>query len=67
MQAPAMGSIVTPAAPLKFDSVRAEATFLPRLGQHTVEVLEHAGLARASIDNLLAAGAAVQSSHKENF
>ena len=65
MQDPAMGSIVTPSAPLKFDSARARPSLPPRLGEHTTEVLEQAGLPRASIDQLLAAGAAVQSSHKE--
>lgn len=65
MQDPAMGSIVTPAAPLKFDSARARPSLPPRLGEHTIEVLEQAGLARASIDKLLAAGAAVQANRKE--
>ena len=65
LQDPAMGSIVTPSAPLKFDSARAQPSLPPRLGEHTIEVLEQGGLERASIDKLLATGAAVQAGRKE--
>lgn len=57
---PAMGSLVMPNAPLKFDGAVARPTLPPRLGQHTVEVLRDAGLSADTIDALLASGAAVQ-------
>ena len=62
---PAMGDIVTPAAPLKFDGATARPTLPPRLGQHTVEVLAQAGFDGAHIEKLLASGAAMQSANEE--
>ena len=63
---PAMGGVVMPSAPLKFDGAPAHSTMPPRLGQHTVEVLEQAGLDSQSIATLLASGAIVQSPPKES-
>ena len=57
---PAMGTLVTPAAPLKFNGARAQPTLPPRLGQHTVEVLAQAGLSGPHIEKLLASGAIMQ-------
>ena len=65
MEDPGMGSVVTPAAPLRFDGVNARPSLPPRLGQHSVEVLAQAGLPRCDIDKLLACGAAVQFTKKE--
>ena len=65
MEDPGMGSVVTPAAPLRFDGANARPSLPPRLGQHSVEVLAQAGLARSDIDKLLACGAAVQFAKKE--
>jgi len=60
---PAMGDIVTPAAPLKFNGLAAQPTLPPRLGQHTLEILQQSGMTRLQIEKLLASGAVVQSSH----
>lgn len=62
---PAMGTLVMPDAPLKFDGVGARPTLPPRLGQHTVEVLQAAGLPADTVQRLLATGAAIQSSQTE--
>jgi crotonobetainyl-CoA:carnitine CoA-transferase CaiB-like acyl-CoA transferase len=59
---PAMGDIVTPAAPLKFNGLAAQPTLPPRLGQHTLEILQQSGMTRLQIEKLLASGAVVQSS-----
>jgi crotonobetainyl-CoA:carnitine CoA-transferase CaiB-like acyl-CoA transferase len=59
---PAMGDIVTPAAPLKFNGLAAQPTLPPRLGQHTFEILQQSGMTRLQIEKLLASGAVVQSS-----
>ena len=67
MEDPGMGSVVTPAAPLRFDGANARPSLPPRLGQHSVEVLAQAGLARSDIDKLLACGAAVQFAKKETL
>ena len=61
MADPTMGDIVTPAAPLKFDGVAAQPTLPPRLGQHTVEILQQAGLPGPHIEKLLSSGAIIQS------
>jgi crotonobetainyl-CoA:carnitine CoA-transferase CaiB-like acyl-CoA transferase len=61
MADPTMGDIVTPAAPLKFDGVAAQPTLPPRLGQHTVEILQQAGLPGPQIEKLLSSGAIIQS------
>ena len=63
MQDPAMGTLVTPAAPLKFNGATARHTLPPRLGQHTTEVLEQAGFTASDIQRLLECGAARQSTH----
>ena len=60
-----MGTIVTPAAPLKFDGATARHTLPPRLGQHTTEVLEQAGFTASDVQRLLECGAAQQSTHPE--
>ena len=60
LEDPAMGTLVMPAAPLRFDGAKAALTLPPRLGQHTVEVLIQAGLPQPDIEKLLGAGAAVQ-------
>ena len=66
MMDPEMGEIVMPHAPLKFDGAFAETKLLPpRLGQHTIEVLEQAGLPSIEIHNLLASGAVVQYKTRE--
>lgn len=62
---PAMGTLVTPAAPLKFDGAAPQPTLPPRLGQHTVEVLVQAGLSDSHIEDLLASGAIMQSANQE--
>lgn len=54
----AIGDVVMPHAPLRFDGVRAAPSFPPRLGEHTVDVLREAGYDAAAIDRLLASGAA---------
>lgn len=60
MADPVMGDIVTPAAPLKFDGIAAQPTLPPRLGQHTLEILQQAGLPGPQIEQLLASGAIIQ-------
>ena len=60
MPDPVMGDIVTPAAALKFEGGAVRPTLPPRLGQHTVEVLEQAGLSSRDIEELLGSRAAVQ-------
>ena len=60
LEDPSMGTLVMPAAPLRFDGAKAALTLPPRLGQHTTEVLSQAGLSQAAIEKLLGAGAAVQ-------
>jgi crotonobetainyl-CoA:carnitine CoA-transferase CaiB-like acyl-CoA transferase len=59
---PAMGDIVTPAAPLKFNGLAAQPTLPPRLGQHTLEILQQSGMTHLQIEKLLVSGAVVQSS-----
>jgi crotonobetainyl-CoA:carnitine CoA-transferase CaiB-like acyl-CoA transferase len=61
----AMGTLVTPAAPLKFDGGSARPTPPPRLGEHTVEVLTQAGLGGPHIEKLLASGAIMQRQKQE--
>ena len=60
LEDPAMGKLVMPNAPLKFDGAGARPTLPPRLGQHTVEVLRAAGLPADTVAKLLGTGAAVQ-------
>ena len=57
---PAMGELVMPAAPLRFNGEKATYTLPPRLGQHTVEVLTQAGLTESEIRKLIDSRAAVQ-------
>jgi crotonobetainyl-CoA:carnitine CoA-transferase CaiB-like acyl-CoA transferase len=66
LEDPAMGRLVMPAAPLKFDGHGARPTLPPRLGQHTEEVLREAGLAADTVSALLSTGAAIQSHHLES-
>lgn len=66
LEDPAMGRLVMPNAPLKFDGESANPTLLPpRLGQHTTEVLRAAGLSENTLAALLASGAAVQFNTEE--
>lgn len=60
LQDAAMGGIVMPGAPVKFDSRTPMPSLPPRLGQHTVEILQEAGLEQVEIDKLLETGAAIQ-------
>lgn len=55
-----MGKLVMPGAPLKFDGVGARPTLPPRLGQHTVEVLQASGVPSDTVTKMLQTGAAVQ-------
>jgi crotonobetainyl-CoA:carnitine CoA-transferase CaiB-like acyl-CoA transferase len=60
---PSEGRVKTTNVPLHFDSTPGCATRRPppRLGQHTREVLEEAGLADGEVAALIETGAAVQS------
>jgi crotonobetainyl-CoA:carnitine CoA-transferase CaiB-like acyl-CoA transferase len=62
---PAMGTLVSPAAPLKFNGARSTPTLPPRLGQHTLEVLSQAGLTGPQLEQLLATGAIMQTAKQE--
>lgn len=66
LEDPAMGKLVMPNAPLKFDGASAVPTLPPRLGQHTVEVLRAAGLPADTVASLLGTGAAVQFTKETN-
>jgi crotonobetainyl-CoA:carnitine CoA-transferase CaiB-like acyl-CoA transferase len=57
---PAMGPLVMPNAPLKFDGAAARPSLPPRLGEHTVEVLRAAGIGDPAIEALLETKAAIQ-------
>ena len=61
VQDPSMGEIRLPGVPVRFDGQRPPVSMPPRLGQHTIELLQQCGLADAHIQALLASGAAVQS------
>jgi crotonobetainyl-CoA:carnitine CoA-transferase CaiB-like acyl-CoA transferase len=63
MQDPQMGTLVTPAAPLRFEADSTTARFPPRLGQHSREVLQEIGIDEATIAQLMANGSAIQSTH----
>lgn len=63
MQDPQMGTLVTPAAPLRFDADSTTARFPPRLGQHSREVLQEIGIDEATIAQMMANGSAIQSTH----
>ena len=65
LQDAAMGSLVMPGAPLRFEGAAPVPTLPPRLGQHTVEVLKEAGLDPSAIEALLQSGAATQLADKE--
>ena len=60
-----MGALIMPDAPLKFDGAGARPTLPPRLGQHTVEVLQAAGVSPETIAHLLQTGAAIQHNTQE--
>jgi crotonobetainyl-CoA:carnitine CoA-transferase CaiB-like acyl-CoA transferase len=62
---PGLGHFVLPRAPLRFDGATAASGVPPRLGQHTVDVLEEAGLPADTIAQLLEQRAAVQHTNKE--
>jgi len=57
---PTEGQLLMPGFPAGFSDTPAdvERRHAPQLGEHTVEVLEEAGLSRAAIDALVASGAA---------
>jgi crotonobetainyl-CoA:carnitine CoA-transferase CaiB-like acyl-CoA transferase len=56
---PSEGAIRTPGIPVRIDGEAGAPTRpAPRLGEHTREVLEEAGLAEAEIEAMIAAGAA---------
>ena len=65
LQDPKMGALIMPDAPLKFDGAGARPTLPPRLGQHTVEVLQAAGVSPETIAHLLQTGAAGQNNSME--
>lgn len=60
MDDPRLGRFVLPGAPLRFDGAGSVPNVPPRLGEHTVEVLQACGLSATAIDQLLEQGAAVQ-------
>lgn len=51
------GTFVSPANPVRFDASQPGVRMPPRLGEHTVQVLEEAGFGRDEIDQLLTCGA----------
>lgn len=58
---PRMGRLVMPASPLRFANAESPTPRVPpRLGEHTREVLEQAGLDRSSVEQLIQQGAATQ-------
>jgi crotonobetainyl-CoA:carnitine CoA-transferase CaiB-like acyl-CoA transferase len=60
MTHPSEGAIRVPAIPIRVDRAEGEITRLaPRLGEHTRDVLQEAGLSAAEIDGLCRSGAAV--------
>ena len=65
LQDPAMGTLVMPGAPLRFEGVTPSHRPPPRLGEHTVALLLAAGFEQAAIDALLATRAAVQKNTTE--
>ena len=60
-----LGRVVLPRAPLRFDGATAASGVPPRLGQHTVDVLQEAGVPAPVIAQLLERRAAVQHTKKE--
>ena len=62
---PGLGRFVLPRAPLRFDGATAASSVPPRLGQHTVSVLQEAGVPAQTIAELLEQGAAVQHPNKK--
>ena len=60
MQDPSMGSLVMPGAPLRFAGTSPASRLPPRLGEHTIEILEEAHIDRATIAGLLDSHAAIQ-------
>ncbi len=56
----AMGQLRFPGVPVRFDGARPQIGIPPRLGEHTTQILDEAGLNAAEIAQLLASGAAQQ-------
>jgi len=57
---PTEGTLLTPGFPVNFGATPVDVTrrHAPRLGEHTLEVLEEAGMTRAQVEALVACGAA---------
>lgn len=60
MEGPGVGRVVLPRAPLRFDGITPVPSLPPRLGEHTVSVLQESGLTANAIQALLDHQAAVQ-------
>ena len=65
LEDPGLGRVVLPRAPLRFDGATAASGVPPRLGQHTVDVLQEAGVPPQTIAQLLKQRAAVQHTQEE--
>lgn len=59
----AMGTLVFPGAPVRFEGRVPTPTLPPRLGEHTVEVLVQSGFSRGEIDGLMTPGGAIQNAN----
>jgi crotonobetainyl-CoA:carnitine CoA-transferase CaiB-like acyl-CoA transferase len=55
-----MGRVRFPGVPVRFDGAHPPIGLPPRLGQHTREILQEAGLTKEAVDALLASKAARQ-------
>jgi len=61
MQDPQLGTLVTTAAPLRFEGESAALKFPPRLGQHSREIMQEIGMDEPTIAQLIANASLVQS------
>ncbi len=55
-----MGELRFPGVPIRFDGVRPDICMPPRLGEHTTQILEEAGLSATEIQQLISSGTARQ-------